>query len=132
VFADDTAITADKVKLRFIHASPGTPPVDVGLGTGAGFQRVFANVAFGKVAVHPPLENGYVQTAPFAQAVTARLAGSPTDALVVPHAIFEAASISTAFAIGGKTGEPANPLRVLLCGDNRPADGPLASCVIAP
>jgi hypothetical protein len=64
--------------------------------------------------------------------VTARLAGSAADALVVPHAVFEAASISTAFAIGGKTGEAANPLRVLLCGDNRPADGLLASCVIAP
>jgi hypothetical protein len=132
VFADDTATPADQVKLRFIHASPGTPAVDVGLGTGAGFQRVFANVAFGKVAVHPPLANGYVQSAPFAQAVTARLAGSAADALVVPNVMFEAASISTAFAIGGKTGEAANPLRVLLCRDNRPADGLLTSCVIAP
>ncbi|HZJ65322.1 MAG TPA: DUF4397 domain-containing protein [Kofleriaceae bacterium] len=132
VFADDTAITADMVKLRFIHASPGTPAVDVGLGTGATFQRVFANVAFGKVAAHPPLENGYVQTAPFIQAVTARLAGSASDALTVPHVTFEPATISTAFAIGGKTGDPHNPLRVLLCGDNRPADGLLTSCTIAP
>jgi hypothetical protein len=132
VFADDTAITADMVKLRFIHASPGTPAVDVGLGTGATFQRVFANVAFGKVAAHPPLENGYVQTAPFIQAVTARLAGTASDALTVPRVTFEPATISTAFAIGGKTGDPHNPLRVLLCGDNRPADGLLTSCTIAP
>lgn len=132
VFTDDAAIAQDMVKLRFIHASPGTPAVDVGLGSAASFQRVFGNVAFGKVAVHPPLENGYVQTAPFAQAVSARIAGSTADALIVPHVIFEAGSISTAFAIGGKTGEVANPLRVLLCGDNRAAEGLLTSCVIAP
>src|SRR4029079_18642050 len=47
VFADDTTVAADQVKLRFMHASPGTPAVDVGLGTGATFQRVFSNVAFG-------------------------------------------------------------------------------------
>jgi Domain of unknown function (DUF4397) len=132
VFADDTTVAPDKVKLRFIHASPGTPAVDVGLGTGTAFQRVFANVAFGKVAVHPPLENGYVETAPFAQSVTARLAGASTDALVVPHVALEAGSISTAFAVGGKTGDTTRPLRVLLCSDLRPTDGLLASCVIAP
>jgi hypothetical protein len=132
VYADDTAITADKVKLRFIHASPGTPAVDVGLGTGAAFQRVFANVAFGKIAAHLPLENGYIQTGPFIQAVTARLAGAASDALTVPGVTLEPGTITTAFAIGGKTGDPHNPLRVLLCGDNRPVDGLLTSCTIAP
>ena len=41
VIADDTTVVANKTKLRFFHASPGTPAVDVGLGTGVGFQSVF-------------------------------------------------------------------------------------------
>src|SRR6185503_2813968 len=34
-FVDDTTVTSGKIKLRFVHASPGTPAVDVGLGTAA-------------------------------------------------------------------------------------------------
>jgi hypothetical protein len=76
-YADATEVPAAMTRLRFVHASPGTPPVDVGTGTGVGFQRLFAGVAFGKVAVHPPLEDGYLQTPPLTAAtLTARLSGS--------------------------------------------------------
>jgi hypothetical protein len=127
VFADAAAVAADKIRLRVVHASPGTPAVDVGLGTGAGFQRLFAGVAFGKVAVHPPLANGYLEAAPLAAAtVTARVA------LSIARTAFEAGTITTVFAIGGKTGQAANPLRFLVCNDSRSADGLLAACAIAP
>jgi hypothetical protein len=120
-------------RLRFVHASPGTPPVDVGTGTGVGFQRLFAGVAFGKVAVHPPLEDGYLQTSPLAAAtLTARLAGSTTDALSIAHVSFDAGAIATVFAIGGKTAQTTNPLRLLVCRDSQSVTGLLASCAIAP
>jgi hypothetical protein len=133
VFPDATAVGHGNIALRVVHASPGTAPVDAGVGTGAVFLRLFAGIAFGKVAVHPPLANGYLETAPLSQAtLTARLAGTSTDALSIPRVTLEAGSITTVFAVGGKTGQAANPLRFLVCSDNRPTDGMLASCAIAP
>ncbi|HEX3480252.1 MAG TPA: DUF4397 domain-containing protein [Kofleriaceae bacterium] len=133
VLIDNTEVAAAMTKLRFVHASPGTPAVDVGTGTGVGFQRLFAGVAFGKVAVHPPLEDGYLQTSPLAATtLTARLAGSATDALSIAHISFDPGAIATVFAIGGKTGQTVNPLRLLVCRDSHSADGLLASCAIAP
>ena len=133
VFVDESSVDASKIKLRFVHASPGTPAVDVGLGTAhTGFTKVFANVSFGNFATNSPMNaRGYIETAPLSSPVTARLAGSTTDALTV-HAQVAAGSLTTAFAIGGKTGQAANPLRVLLCSDNAPSIGLLAQCVAAP
>src|SRR5262249_50694172 len=111
---------------------PGTPMVDVGVGSGTNFTRVFANVAFGDIAVHPPLNNGYVEAAPMQSVLSARVSGTGTDALVTPKLGFEAGSISTALAIGNKTGQAATPLKALLCTDNKPAAGLLAACVVAP
>jgi hypothetical protein len=122
-------VSTGKAKLRFIHASPGTPAVDVGLGTGASFAKVFSNVSFGNVAVHAPLDAaGFVETMPVTSPVAARLAGQATDALVVPSVTLGANAIATAFAIGGKTGASTNPLGVLICVDNGPASGLLATC----
>jgi len=133
VFVDDTAVTSNMAKLRFIHASPGTPAVDVGLGSGATFTTVFSNVAFGNIAVHAPLDAaGFVETSPLTSPVAARLAGQHSDALVIPSVTLGANAIATAFAIGGKTGASTNPLRVLICADNAPASSLLATCTQAP
>jgi len=133
VFADDTTVDSGQIKLRFIHASPGTPMVDVGVGQGTNFTRVFANVSFGNFAVHPPLNDGYIQTAPMTSStLSARVSGTTTDALVIHGVTLEASSISTAFAIGNKTGQAANPLQVLLCTDTKPTNGLLAACVAVP
>jgi hypothetical protein len=128
-YVDDASVDAAKAKLRFIHASPGTPPVDVGLGSGANFAKVFSDVAFGNIAVHAPLDAaGFVETMPVTSPVAARLAGQASDALVVPSVTLGANAIATAFAIGGKTGASTNPLGVLICVDNGPASGLLATC----
>lgn len=129
VIADDTTTVASKTKLRFFHASPGTPAVDIGLGTAHEFQRVFANVSFGETG-----DGGFLTTDPFTNAITARLAGAAEDALSVPNVTAAAGKIYSAYAIGGKTGASTNPLRVLLCEDSAaPAPGSLlASCVVAP
>ncbi|HEY1547673.1 MAG TPA: DUF4397 domain-containing protein [Kofleriaceae bacterium] len=125
VFADDTAASASMTKVRFIHASPGTPAVDVGLGSGATFVKVFADVTFG-------IATPYATTAPVtAMPVAARLANQSSDALVAPDVSLAANNITTAIAIGGKTGSSTNPLGLLLCDDNAPASGVLAACTIA-
>lgn len=127
IIPDDTTPVAGKTKLRFFHASPGTPAVDVGLGTAHLFQRVFANVQFGTIGA-----GGFLMTDPFSNAVTARLANATTDALVVPGVTAASGTIYSAYAIGGKTGATTNPLRVLLCADSAPANGLLTNCTAAP
>jgi len=130
-FADDTSVTAGKTKLRFIHASPGTPAVDVGLEGSGGFTNVFANVGFGTTAYAYQSDNGFVETTPVTSNVAARVAGTSSDALMIPNVTLGANAISTAIAIGGKTGASTNPLQVLLCSDNAPGSGLYAACAVA-
>jgi hypothetical protein len=134
VFVDEATVATGMTALRFVHASPGTPTVDVGLGSGASFTALFTDVAFGTVGTGGSLDaNGYLVTPPVASAtVSARAHGSTTDAIVVPNVALPAGQISTAFAIGGKTNDTAHPLKVLLCDDNGAASGLLTSCVTAP
>jgi len=128
VFADDNSVSAGKAKLRFIHASPATPAVDVGLGSGTSFTNIFNDVAFANVATNQPMnDRGYIETGSFTSPVSARVADTTSDALTV-HVSLSTGSIATAFAIGGKTGSHVNPLRVLLCSDNAPALGLLTQC----
>ena len=79
-------------------------------------------------------QEGFLTTDPFKAAITARLTGASEDALSVPDVDAAAGKIYSAYAIGGKTGAPANPLRVLLCEDSAdPAPGSLlTSCAVAP
>ncbi|MEZ4359458.1 MAG: DUF4397 domain-containing protein [Kofleriaceae bacterium] len=129
VFPDATGAQPGKAKLRFVHASPGTPNVDVGVLLAHGFVRLFGNVEFGKVAVHGGIDPlGYLEATPLTAPLAARLAGAAADALVLPNVSLPADAVLTAFAIGAKTGAAAPPLRVLLCTDNAPGAGLLAAC----
>jgi hypothetical protein len=114
-YLDDAQVDAGKAKLRFIHASPGTPNVDVGLGGGVAFTPVFANVEYGGFQPH---ENGYITTTPLAGIeLSARATGTTTDVLAIKPASLPDGAIATAFAIG-ELGNAQAPLRVLLCNDN--------------
>jgi hypothetical protein len=131
VFVDDATVQPADGALRFVHASPGTPAVDVGLLGGKSFTAVFTDVAFGNVAAAggPIDPHGYYVGAPMSMVtVAARPAGTSTDALTVPDVSLPSGAIATAFAIGGKTGDAAHPLSVLLCVDNAPPNGLLSSC----
>jgi len=136
VFPDDSGapIPASNISLRFVHASPGTGPVDVGLGSAGTFTTVFGNVAFGKVAVGVGINlNGYVSTGALAsQTISVRAAGGTIDVLVVPNVTIPAGSLATAFAIGNKTGDATKPLKVLLCSDNAVPAGVLTPCTVSP
>jgi hypothetical protein len=135
VLVDEPTVSSGRTKLRFFHASPGTPAVDVGLGYAHLFQRVFANVSFGQTApgngaaMSP---NGFVETAPVTSAVSARLANALTDALTIPSVNLATDQVATAIAIGGKTGTTQNPLRVLVCLDNAPPKALLSTCIVTP
>jgi hypothetical protein len=124
-YVDDHMVDAAKIKLRFVHASPGTPSVDVGLGTGESFVALFSNVAFG--AAGTP---AYLETSPVSSAtVVARPAGTQTDALVIPGVSIPAGAIVTAFAIGNAAGAP---LKTDICIDLDTAKAPLSTCSVLP
>lgn len=129
VYVDDnSAPPAGEAKLRFIHASPDTPAVDVGTGSEAGddFAVVWDNVSFPDVG----LVNGeeYLVTPPLTDVtVSAQANDSGVDALVIPGVTLPANAIATAFAIGNLGGDP-EPLSVLVCVDNAPT----STCVVLP
>ncbi|MEO8704914.1 MAG: DUF4397 domain-containing protein [Kofleriaceae bacterium] len=132
VFADADAATTGKAKLRFVHASPGTPNVDVGIHAGGVFTTLFGNVEFGKVAVHGGIDSiGYLETDPLTTSIAARVTGSATNALFIPNVSLAAGNLVTAFAIGNKTGATTNPLAVLLCSDNVVTGTLLSQCTVA-
>jgi hypothetical protein len=136
MFADNSGppIPASNISLRFVHASPGTAAVDVGLGSAGTFTAIFGNVAFGRVAIGAGIDlNGYISTTPLAnQTISVRAAGGTTDVLVVPNVTIAAGSLATVFAIGNKTGDITRPLKVLLCADNAVPAGVLTPCTVAP
>jgi hypothetical protein len=129
-FLDETDVAAGKAKVRFIHASPGTPPVDVGAGSGTSFEPLFTAVAFPTVdADLSPA--GYLETAPLSNAtLSARATGTTADALVVENVSLPAGAIVTVFAIGLLEGDP--PLAVLVCVDDTVATALVSACTIAP
>lgn len=115
-YVDNLEVAADKVSVRFIHLSPDTPNVDVGVGSGASFSPLFSNVAYG--AVGQVGGGSYLQTDPlFNVTLSARATGTKGDALVVPGVAVSGGAVVTAFAIGNLDGNPA-ALKVLVCVDN--------------
>jgi hypothetical protein len=129
-YIDDSTVASGQAALRFIHASPGTPAVDVGLGGGVLFTSVFTDVAFGEIATMGTGERGYQVTAPLNSAlISARAHGTTTDVLSISQASLPAGAIATAFAIG-EIGNASSPLKVLLCVDNAPPSGLLSRCTV--
>jgi hypothetical protein len=129
-FLDETEAAAGKVKVRFIHASPGTPPVDVGVGSGASFTPVFDAVPFGE-ADEDVGPRGYFETEPLAGAtLSARASGTTEDALVLEGVTLPAGAVVTVFATGLLGGDP--PLAALVCPDDPGAAGALLSCAVLP
>jgi hypothetical protein len=91
---------AGKARVRFVHASPGTPAVDIAL---AGGPVLFANVAY--------REESELEVDVGTYDLEARVAGTDTVALSVPGVTLEAGNVYTLLAIG-QIGGP-NGLTVL-------------------
>jgi hypothetical protein len=87
---NNTAPAAGRAHLRFVHASPDAPAVDI-YAEGAGV--VIDRAAFKDAADYLPLDAGTYD-------LEVRAAGTETVALDLPGVTLEAGNVYTAFAVG--------------------------------
>ncbi|MFD2670611.1 DUF4397 domain-containing protein [Marinicrinis sediminis] len=98
VLNDATSVSNGKAKVRFVHASPDAPAVDVALKGG---DAVFANASFKDAADYMELDPGTLD-------LEVRPAGdSSTVVLPLPGVTFEANTAYTVMAIGLANGTPS-------------------------
>ena len=91
VLVDNNAIPAEgKSHVRFVHASPDAPAVDIAVKGG---PVLFSNVAFKGVGDYLPVDAGTYD-------LEVRLAGTTTVALEVPGVKLDAQTVYTIFAMG--------------------------------
>ena len=89
VLIDDNSIV-DNARLRFVHASPDAPAVDITLTDGT---ILFGNVSFTE-------DGGYIEVAPGVYDLQVRVAGTDTVALELPGIELTGRTVYSAFAIG--------------------------------
>jgi hypothetical protein len=94
---NNSAPAAGKAHVRFVHASPNAPAVDIAV---AGGPVLFSNVPFKGVGDYLPVDAGTYD-------LEARPAGTNDVALSVPGVNLEAGKVYTIFAMGLAGGEPA-------------------------
>ena len=94
---NNSAPAAGKAHVRFVHASPDAPAVDIAV---TGGPVLFANVPFKGTGDYLPVDAGTYN-------LEARLAGTSTVALSVPGVVLEDGKVYTIFAMGLAGGEPA-------------------------
>jgi LPXTG-motif cell wall-anchored protein len=94
---NNSAPAAGKAHVRFVHASPDAPAVDIAV---AGGPVLFSDVAFKGTGDYLPVDAGTYD-------LEARLAGTDTVALSVPGVALEEGTVYTIFAMGLADGEPA-------------------------
>ena len=88
---------AGKAHVRFVHASPDAPAVDIAVKGG---PVLFSNIAFKGVGDYLPVDAGTYD-------LEVRLAGTETVALDVPGVKLDNGIVYTVFAMGLAGGEPA-------------------------
>jgi hypothetical protein len=97
VLTDNNALPAEgKAHVRFVHASPDAPAVDIAVKGG---PVVFSNVAFKGVGDYTPVDAGSYN-------LEVRLAGTDTVALDLPNVNLNAGTVYTVFAMGLAGGQP--------------------------
>lgn len=88
---DNTAPAAGKVRVRFVHASPDAPAVDIAVrGTST---LVFSNVAFKSVGAYQTVDAGTYN-------LDVRVAGTSTVALQIDGLTLTARTVYTVVAVG--------------------------------
>jgi hypothetical protein len=95
---NNDAPAAGKAHVRFVHASPDAPAVDIAVANGG--PILFLNVPFKGVGDYLPVDAGTYD-------LEARVAGTDTVALSVPGVTLEEGTVYTIFAMGLVEGEPA-------------------------
>lgn len=105
VLTDDNTLSKTKARIRFLHASPDTPPVDIAIANGG--PVLFGNVAFAD-------EPMYIEVDPGTYDLEARLAGQPDPALPIGPVKVTANLVATAYAMGQLNGDGDQALQAVL------------------
>jgi hypothetical protein len=95
---NNSAPASGKAHVRFVHASPDAPAVDIAVANGG--PILFANIPFKGVGDYLPVDAGTYD-------LEARIAGTDTVALSVPGVALADGTVYTIFAMGLAGGEPA-------------------------
>ncbi len=97
VLEDNNAAPAQgKAHVRFVHASPDAPAVDIAVKGG---PIIFNNIAFKGVGSYTPVDAGTYD-------LEVRLAGKPDVVLPLPGIKLENGGVYTAWAMGLAAGDP--------------------------
>ncbi len=114
VLIDDNKTPAPgNAHIRFLHASPDAPAVDITLPDGT---IIFGNVAFKEVGNYLPVPYGFYD-------VEVRLAGTTTVVLALDDLPFKDQHVYTVYATGF-AGGATPPLNAILSLDARPETAP--------
>jgi hypothetical protein len=120
VLEDNNALPeAGKAHVRFVHASPDAPAVDIAVKNG---PVLFKNVAFKGVGEYLPVAAGTYD-------LEVRLAGTNTVALSVPGVKLDNQTVYTIFAMGLASGQPT--LTAVPSVDAAPVEAPMPTTLPA-
>ncbi len=98
VLVDNNALpAAGKAHVRFVHASPDAPAVDIAV---TGGPVLFGGISFKGVGDYLPVDAGTYN-------LEARLAGTQTVALSLPGITLKEGTVYTVYAMGFAAGTPA-------------------------
>lgn len=114
---DNNTLIADRARIRFVHASPNAPAVDITLTDGT---ILFGNVSFRGVGDYISVPGGSYD-------LQVRVAGTSTVALNVPGVGFGNNTVTTVYAMGLLGGAGVQALAAVPIIDAIPAPGALAA-----
>lgn len=117
---DNSPPAPGQARLRFVHASPNAPAVDIALANG---PVLFSNVQFKGVA-------GYASVSAGTYTVEVRQAGTSNVLLTLPNVTLDNCTVSTLWAVGLLGGSP--PLEVISSLDAITACVAPAATAVAP
>lgn len=120
-FLDDNTLDAAAARIRFIHASPDAPAVDITLTDGT---VLFGNVAFRN-------SGGYISVPGGVYDLQVRLAGTSDVVLSVPGLAVSNNTVSTVFAMGLVGGSGDQALQAVPVVDAVPTPGTAAMLALA-
>jgi hypothetical protein len=116
VLIDDNTTDPSNARVRFLHASPNAPAVDIAVADGG--PVLFGDIEFTEVGDYIAVPAGTYN-------LEARLAGTATVVLDIPGVALAAGNVYTAYALGLVNGEPAlqASLSIDVCGADISGDG---------
>jgi len=110
VLIDDNTIDLDNARVRFFHASPNAPAVDIAVKDG---PVLFGDIEYREVG-------DYIPVAPGEYDLEVRVAGTNDVVLELPDTMLEGATVYTVYAMGLVGGDPA--LQAVISVDNAVGD----------